>query len=483
LSRFDVLDDLEFEDLCAELLRAETGLAYRAGPRGRDEGVDLLATEDGQRHEAQCKHYRRGGSSALKRAARREAQKLSRRAPKLGSYRFLCSARLSHKAREELGQILSGWLAGGEHLLDESDMERLLELHPEIERRFVKLWFQGVGQLRNVLSAASHARSRALLADIRSSMSRYVETAAFREAKARLDAEAILIVAGAPGVGKTTLAALLVMDSLAAGYSPYEIVPGELSAAWELLQDGQERQLFVFDDFLGRATLEALRSADRDLVRFMREVRRSGTARLVITSREYILQEARKLSELLDTEIQGEGRFLLQMEDYTRLEKARIFYHHLWLSPELDGRARRALLRRRAYERIIDHPNYNPRLIEWVTGFSAHTLSPDDHRSYVDFCLSVLDSPKQLWSIAFESGIGDAGRALLFALVLLPPRTPVARLETAFASAAEAATIDQRRRLFKRTLSVPRGLLPDDSPGAGAQAGRLDPESLTRGLR
>ena len=466
MSRFDVLDNLEFEDLCAELLAAATGLAYRAGARGRDQGIDLLAIENGRQHEAQCKHYRRSGSSALKRAAKGEAKKLNERNPELASYRFLCSGRLTHQARKEISENLAPWLKNEEDLLDGSDLERLLELHPEVERRFIKLWFQGVSQLRNMLSAASHARSRALLADIRSSMSQYVETEAFREARGRLEAEGILIVAGAPGVGKTTLAALLVMDSLSASYSPYEIVPGEISAAWELLQDGGERQLFVIDDFLGQVRLESRRSADRDLVRFIGEVRRSGSARLVITSREYILQEARELSEVLDTEIQNEGRLLLRMEDYTRLEKARIFYHHVWLSSELDAGARRALLRRSAYEQIIDHPNYNPRLIEWVTGFSAHTLSAAERRSYVDFCLGILDSPKRLWSIAFESGIGHAGRTLLFALALLSPRVPSRNLEVAFASAAEAAGIDQRTRLFKRTISVLDGSFLTIRPGS-----------------
>lgn len=454
MGRFDVLDDLEFEDLSAELLTAATGLPYRSGARGRDGGIDLIALTAGQRHEAQCKHYRTGSFPALRRAVRKEAEKLRGRSPELASYRFVCSMRLSHAGREELAQILSPWIDGQDYVLDGNDLERLLEAHPEVERRYVKLWFAGAGQLKRVLNARSYARSRALLADIRASMSRYVQTAAFHEAKQGLDEEGVLFICGAPGVGKTTLASLLVLDSLAAGYAPYEIVPGELSAAWDLLDEGEERQLFVFDDFFGEVRLESRRDADRDLIRFIGEVRRRPNARLVITSREYILQKARELSELLDTEIHDNARYLLEMQAYTRLERGRILYNHVWFSSDLDDVSRRALLHRRSYEQIVDHPNYNPRLIEWITGLSARRLSAADKSEYVDFCLGILDSPRKLWSYAFESGIDDAGRVLLFSLVLLGRRTPIAELETAFDAATQAVGIDQRRRLFRRTLAV-----------------------------
>ena len=47
-----------------------------------------------------------------------------------------------------------------------------------------------------------------------------------------------------------------------------------------------------------------------------------------------------------------------------------------------DDEARVALLKGCAYEQIIDHPAYNPRQIEWITGLSGHRLTAADNSDY-----------------------------------------------------------------------------------------------------
>ena len=49
------------------------------------------------------------------------------------------------------------------------------------------------------------------------------------------------------------------------------------------------------------------------------------------------------------------------------VDRARIFANHAFHSPHVTLPMRKALLHDEAYLKIVDHPNYNPRIIEWIT--------------------------------------------------------------------------------------------------------------------
>jgi hypothetical protein len=70
-------------------------------------------------------------------------------------------------------------------------------------------------------------------------------------------------------------------------------------------------------------------------------------------------------------------RFLLELSACSRFDRARIFYNHIWHCGQLQEPARRALCADKAYLKVLDHPNYNPRLIEYITGPASRTLDDD----------------------------------------------------------------------------------------------------------
>jgi hypothetical protein len=51
------LSDVEFEELVADLLRAETGKNHRVFRRAADGGIDVRRQDDAVVEVAQCKHY------------------------------------------------------------------------------------------------------------------------------------------------------------------------------------------------------------------------------------------------------------------------------------------------------------------------------------------------------------------------------------------------------------------------------------------
>jgi hypothetical protein len=450
---FDELSDLDFEEFTADLLSEVTKLEYRAGTRGADKGIDLEAIVDGERHVVQCKHFRDSTYPQLRAAARKEAKELAKRKPELASYRFATSRRLNHDQRKEIAEILAPWVASVKDVYGEGDLRKHLKKHPEVERRNVKLWLRSVGQLRQSLSAASYERSRALMEETRRQLPRYVQTESFSRAREMLEEDRVCVIAGPAGIGKTTLARLLLLDGIEAGYQPFEIVSGGLRDVWELLEL-DEKQIFYFDDFLGRTALFESREQDQDLVRFLRRIAQDPKRRIVLTTREYILAQAHRVSETLDLETSASHRYLLTAERYTRCEAARIFYNHIYFSPELGAAAKQSLVTDRRYREIIDHPNYNPRLIEWMTGLSMHTVDEEEEADYATYCLNVLNAPDRLWSHTFERGLGDHERALLISFLGLGPRFSVEVAEIAFEAACEARGLPLTGRQFTHALSV-----------------------------
>ena len=124
------------------------------------------------------------------------------------------------------------------------------------------------------------------------------------------------------------LAQVLVANSMAIGYEPFE-VSEDIEEAWTALRtDGL--QVFLYDDFLGQLSFgESLsKNEDRRLSEFISKVASLKSKLLVMTTREYILQDARRTYELLDS-LDQRMHFVLELEDYTRSDRARILYNHL----------------------------------------------------------------------------------------------------------------------------------------------------------
>ncbi len=262
------------------------------------------------------------------------------------------------------------------------------------------------------------------------------------------------MIAGVPGIGKTTLAKMLLADAIDSGYEPIS-VSADIEEAWSVYEPGQ-RQIFYYDDFLGRTALtERLGKNEEDrLLAFMKRAAGSRTTLFVLTTREYILQQARELYEQLANEGVEGRRFLLELKQYSRTDRARIFYNHASFSDQLSPHARRALLADRAYEAIIDHPAYNPRHIEWITGLSGHRLTAEDNADYVGFAIEALSHPARIWRHGFEHQLNDAQRALLLVLSTMPDRVEDDDLQHAFDAFADIAGISTRQRAFERALRI-----------------------------
>lgn len=454
MPRFAALNDHDFELLVADLFRAVEGRRYEVFARGADGGVDLRHLGRDGSDVIQCKHAVFSSVAQLVSAAKKERLSLAALDPQPVSYRFVTSRRLTAANKASLRVVLNPYIASDAEVLGEDDLLLLLGEHPEVERRHIKLWMPSSAGLRALLSASVGSRARTLAQDIERSLPVWVPNAAYDEARRMLGDLGVCVIAGTAGIGKTTLAKMLIGDALDAGYE-LVVVSTDIEEAWSV-HDPSVRQIVYYDDFLGRNALEPRlgRNEDDRLVQFMRLAGRSTTTQLVLTTREYILQHAHQLYERLADGDIGGRRVLLELPTYTRSQRAEIFYNHAHASGALSGTARAALAVDDAYARIIDHPKYNPRQIQWITGMSGHTITSAEDRDYVSFAVEALDDGTRIWRHGFENELAEAPRALLFTLAGLPDRVDLEDLETAFNAHCAAANISVRGRAFQQAMAI-----------------------------
>lgn len=449
MTSLDVLTDIEFEALVRDLLAAQLGLPVERFSRARDGGVDLRWVVAGDlRGIGQCKHYLRSTFSQLLAAAREEETQLASLRP--AEYRFITSFSLSKTQKDQIKTIFGPWMSGPEQVLGREDIEGLIALHPEVERRHPKLWLSTGTQLFWATHSELLNRSAALHERIDNSLRRYVVNRSYDEAHTLLEKRRVCIIAGVPGIGKTMLAHVLLADAALAGYEPVEISE-DVAEGWAAFDD-QAHQIFLYDDFLGELSFaERLgKNEDRRLAAFIERVASSPGKRLVLTTREYVLRDARQKYEGL-RRLGEHMDFVLELKDYQRLDRASILYTHLW-----HGQLSPAALKEIAeggYERIIDHPAYSPRLIEFCTGAAFDRST----HGYVERFVHLLDHPDELWLTAFEEHLPFEQQLLVVSLVAFGPSASVKSLRSAYQSLCSSLGKTVSAAEFRRHLASSEG--------------------------
>jgi Novel STAND NTPase 3 len=191
----------------------------------------------------------------------------------------------------------------------------------------------GLGDLSQILDERAYAQARALLASLRDDLSKVVMTSAYRRAAAALDQHGFVLLIGEPAAGKTTIASLLAMAALDQwNASTLKLDrPEEVKDHWN---PDEPSQFFWIDDAFGVSQYEShLVYGWNHRLADIKAMLRKG-AKIVMTSRDYIYNRARKDLKEGAFPLLRESQVVIDVRDLTLEEKRQILYNHLKLGKQ-----------------------------------------------------------------------------------------------------------------------------------------------------
>jgi len=451
---FHTLSPIDFENLVRDLLQAELSVRLETFKTGKDNGIDLrYSNVDSDDFIVQAKHYAGTGFSGLLSHLKRiEKPKICGLGPK--RYLLATSVPLSPANKDKIREILAPYAQGSKDIYGKDDINNLIGLFPEIERQHFKLWLSSTTVLEEVLHSRILKQTRITLDDIKDKARLYVSNQSFNHALDILKQNNYVIIAGIPGIGKTTLAKMLVLHFLHANYDFIDI-SYDISEAYTVPEYARPR-IYMYDDFLGRTSIEEKlrKNEDHRLLDFISAIRRSKFAKLILTTREYILRQAQRTYELLNTPLLERPQCIIDLSQYTRPIRAQILYNHLYFS-SLPIENIEAIVQQEAYLKIIDHPNFSPRIVEYMT--DPMWVECKEAAHYPDVFMKNLQEPFLIWEQAINDQLTDMARTTLLVLGSLPRELFVEDLESAVRKFAEESGEEVNTASFRNALAELQG--------------------------
>ena len=342
----------------------------------------------------QCKRYKEW--KELKGKLKEEVEKVKRLSPQ--RYILTTSVDLTVKQKDVVLTMFNPFILSGMDVLGKKDLNNLLEQNPEIEKNYHKLWLASTNVLNTIINRATLNWSSFELEKIEKDIRLYVENESLNKALDVLKENHYVVISGIPGIGKTTLARMLVYTMLARGYEEFVYVDDMDTAA--KMFSKEKRQIFFFDDFLGaNSFVQQSVSFENKLITFIDKVRNSKHTLFILSTREYVLSEAKAHYEKLSMSNIDIAKCTIELEYYTKTIRARILYNHL-AEADIPSEYVDVFLDKRGYHAIISHQNFNPRVIESIIKEQIwETIDPNEFANKVK---EFFDNPISVWQFAFE---------------------------------------------------------------------------------
>ena len=406
------LSPFDFENLTRDILQEHYDINLESFTIGRDEGIDLrYSKEKNNKLIVQCKRY--DNYNSLKSNLKEEYQKVKTLNPQ--KFILSTSVGLTPLNKDEIIKIFNGHIKKPSDIFGKNDLNNLLGQYPEIEKNHFKLWLSSTNILHKLLYNDIISRSEFEEEKIRKEINIYVQNDSFNDAISIVNNHNYVLISGIPGIGKTTLARILIFIYLLKDYE-LVVVSSDINEAESLYERGK-KQLFYYDDFLGRNFLEERlkKNEDQRLVRFIERIKNSPNKKLIMTTREYILRQAKLKYEIFVNSNLEITKCIIDLEKYSKLIRAEILYNHLFYSNLPHGYIH-ALLIDKSYLEIIDHSNYNPRIIQIMIDIGK--TGDISEREFFDFFISNLDNPINVWEHSFMIQISKSSKYLLYTMLV-----------------------------------------------------------------
>lgn len=409
----------DFERLTRDLLSVEWGVPFEIFKTGRDKGIDLRFTypKDNKKIIVQCKRYATNSYAALlNKLKNEELPKVKNLNP--DRYVIVTSVLLSVAQKDEIYSLLKPFCKTSSDIFGASEVNALIKSHPEVERTHFKLWLGSTSVLESILHSGIWNRTFVTIQEIQNEISKFVIHDGLNQAVKILEEKKHCIIVGIPGIGKTTLAKILLYKYIEIDYEAV-VISSDVNEAWNVATDAiknDKKLVILYDDFLGQISFDHRKFEKNEEHRFLqllKLVRKSKNIRFILTTREYILADAKRHHAALARDDIYIEKFTLSIDNYNLSNRARILFNHILFSDLPESRIE-AIVKSKVYSKIINHRNFNPRIVSSITENVRYKNLTD--KEYIFQIGQEFANPEQVWDHAFKNDINPHSRLVLFLL-------------------------------------------------------------------
>jgi len=420
----------EFEALTRDIISAWFKVDVKNYAEGRDNGIDLKFTDkEGKICIVQCKRYEQWSNlfSTLKKEVAKIELNVNDNIIKFDKYYIATSVDLTEENEKEIVRLFSSFITDEKNIFSRKVLNRELSNNHKIIEKHFKLWLANIDILNHFLNKKIVNQTYFEQKEIDKLNKIYVVNDSLSTAIEIVNKNHYVIISGNPGSGKTTLGRILVSHYIQNGFEEFIFLTNSISEGYDMLQEGR-KQIILFDDFLGRNFFVSrlITNDENNIIRLINKVKNSDDKILILTTREYILNQAKLQYDVFENECLN-IKFFIDLRKTTQFIKAKILYNHLYFSGipqeyidnlKLDYKEMNKVIK--GYEYIINHRNYNPRTIEQLTD-EKHWNKIEPSNFFEEFKKNLIN-PHRIWKHAYENQISNESRIILSILSTLSSR-------------------------------------------------------------
>lgn len=433
---FSTLNSSDLEDLVCDLLNEDqpdsSTVKYKTFKDGKDLGIDLLYSSDSKKynHVGQVKHYYRTGFNGLISDLKEtEVSKVKALSP--NRYIFATSVDLGVSNTIKIQNIFKPYIKNLNDIYGKKDLNRLIEKYDKVLKDHYKLWLSDISILNKILQSDLEFRSSNFIKlELKKRLRLYVQTPLFRKAQNALISNSFIIITGEPGVGKTTLAEMLIYEHVANGFK-LTYVLDDIRDAERVLNMDDSKQIIYFDDFLGsnQIEIEKAKGSETRLRKILRRISEMPNKLIVFTTRSHLLTAAIEESENLRRFNLKARASTFELSEYSKTLKKQLLLNHIAES-ELGKNFKKLLCSKKVTTFIINHDNFTPRSVEFIC--STQNFGNRNIQYFEDFVYSSFNFPEEIWKHAYSNQIQEDDRLLLNTLLTYGKPVKISILEESF---------------------------------------------------